>query len=73
MHSSSIILNSLFCLTDDLLNHPDRKLFRPLSDFPSAVLGHDGQNDNRQLILTACSVLKLLLSHSGHRGPVVSY
>lgn len=30
-------------------------------------------NGNRQLISTAWSVLKLLLSHSGHHGLVVSY
>lgn len=36
-------------------------------------LGHVSQNKNRQLISTVCSVLKLLLSHSGHHGLVVSY
>lgn len=36
-------------------------------------LGHVSRNKNRQLISTVCSVLKLLLSHSGHHGLVVSY
>lgn len=40
---------------------------------PLFFLGHVSRNKNRQLISTVCSVLKLLLSHSGHHGLVVSY
>lgn len=68
----------------DLPNRPHRNLFRSVSSFPPAFffpflnfflifLGHVSRNKNRQLISTVCSVLKLLLSHSGHHGLVVSY
>lgn len=68
----------------DLPNRPHRNLFRSVSSFPPAFfslflkiylffLGHVSRNKNRQMISTVCSVLKLLLSHSGHHGLVVSY
>lgn len=38
-----------------------------------AFFGPVSQNESRQFISTAWSVLKLLLSHSGHHGLVVSY
>lgn len=62
-----------FLPKDDLLERPHRNLFRSVSSFPSASLGHVSLNENRHVLSTACSVLKLLLSHSGRHGPVVSY
>lgn len=64
-------IQNFFLPLDDLLNRPRRNFFRSVSSFPSA-LWNICRNMSRQLISTACSVLKLLLSHSGHHGPVVS-
>lgn len=52
---------------------PSRKLVQKRFQFSFSFLGHVCRNENRQMLSTACSVLKLLLSHSGHHGPVVSY
>lgn len=65
-------IQNFFLPLDDLLSRPRRNFFRIVSSFPSA-LWNICRNKSTQLISTACSVLKLLLSHSGHHGPVVSY